>query len=260
MALLQMEADPGSLTGLSHQDLGCEAHTRLPLAAGTLQVGMLMRCAVYARGRLRHPFSCSLCSHFPGLPVVHMSPGNLPSTVVAAQWQRSDTRSLRKCSKNMSHQSSYLCCGMLRLGLCLLQGPVVASPSTASVFSTSHMADPTSSRALSSTNAATDQSGQGSESLRSSDEFPANKENNHSRFGTTQHASAAGAQHSMHAAGSESACMVSEQTLAQEAVYALQVTQCLFIMLPTHVCHLWEPLGESGCYHCLYAKACAPLC
>lgn len=130
----------------------------------------------------------------------------------------------------MSHPSSYLWYGMLRLGFCLLQGPVVASPSTATVDPTRHMADPTSSRPLSSTGAATDQSGQGSESLRSSDEFPANKENNHSRFGIAQHASAAGAQHSVHAAGSESACVVSEQTLAQEAVYALQVTPCLLIM------------------------------
>lgn len=160
-----------------------------------------------------------------------MSPGNLPSTVVAAQWQGFRHKKPQEVVKE--HVTSKLLPVVWHAEtgvLSFAQGPVVASPSTATAVPTAHMADPTSSRPLPSTSAATDQSGQGSESLRSSDEFPANKENNHSRFGTTQHASAAGAQHSMRAAGSESACVVSEQTLAQEAVYALQVTPCLFIM------------------------------
>ncbi len=39
MALLQMEAEPGSLTGLSHQTLDSDIAPRIPLAASTLQVG-----------------------------------------------------------------------------------------------------------------------------------------------------------------------------------------------------------------------------
>ncbi len=38
MALLQMEADPGSLTAFSHAAVGCDADIRAPLAASTLQV------------------------------------------------------------------------------------------------------------------------------------------------------------------------------------------------------------------------------
>ena len=39
MALLQMEAEPGSLTGFAHQNLDGDIAPRVPLTASTLQVG-----------------------------------------------------------------------------------------------------------------------------------------------------------------------------------------------------------------------------
>ena len=46
MALLQMEAEPGSLTGLSHQDLDIDIAPRMPLAASTHQVGWHLNSAL----------------------------------------------------------------------------------------------------------------------------------------------------------------------------------------------------------------------
>ena len=47
MALLQMEAEPGSLTGLAHQDLDGNIALRSPLAASTLQVGCHLNSALF---------------------------------------------------------------------------------------------------------------------------------------------------------------------------------------------------------------------
>ncbi|KAA6421892.1 MAG: hypothetical protein FRX49_08211, partial [Trebouxia sp. A1-2] len=85
----------------------------------------------------------------------------------------------------------------------------------------SAQAFPAATRAFPSTSTAAEQQGQGAESLRSSDEFPANKENSQSQFGVTRHAPAGG-KPSMPDFGSGEAIVVSEQALAQEALYALQ--------------------------------------
>ena len=84
---------------------------------------------------------------------------------------------------------------------------------------------PGATRAFPSTSTATEQQGQGAESLRSSDEFPANKENNQSRFGINR-VTPAGGKPSMPEFGCGEANVVSEQVLAQEALYALQVSLC----------------------------------
>ena len=77
---------------------------------------------------------------------------------------------------------------------------------------------------LSQTRAA-EQQAQGSDSLRSSDEFPANKENNHGRW----HAPPAPTVKAVATADVHAAHVVSEQVLAQEAVFALQVQPHLCI-------------------------------
>ena len=46
MALLQMEAEPGSLTGLSHQNLDTDIAPRVPLATSTFQVGCHLNSAL----------------------------------------------------------------------------------------------------------------------------------------------------------------------------------------------------------------------
>ncbi|KAL0048524.1 hypothetical protein WJX82_005046 [Trebouxia sp. C0006] len=130
MALLQMEAEPGSLTGLSHQNLDTDIAPRVPLAASTLQEA----------GREAHDSAQAL---------------------------------------------------------------------------------PAATRAFPPTSTATEQQSQGAESLRSSDEFPANKENSQSRFGINR-VTPAGGKPSMPDFGSGEANVVSEQVLAQEALYALQ--------------------------------------
>lgn len=62
----------------------------------------------------------------------------------------------------------------------------------------------------------------GTDSLRSSDEFPANKENSHGRWHTFE-GSTARAVKAVATAGGDVSDLVSEQVLAQEAVSALQV-------------------------------------
>ena len=67
---------------------------------------------------------------------------------------------------------------------------------------------------------ATEQPVWGTESLRSSDEFPANKENSH----RSSLSAATAGNRSQHAkADADEQHLVSEHVLAQEAVYALQV-------------------------------------
>ena len=68
---------------------------------------------------------------------------------------------------------------------------------------------------------ATEQPVWGTESLRSSDEFPANKENSHRSFLS---AATAGNHSRLAKADADEQHVVSEHVLAQEAVYALQVT------------------------------------
>ena len=82
---------------------------------------------------------------------------------------------------------------------------------------------------------------QGSDSLRSSDEFPANKENSHGQWPPLERRAAPVAKAVATAgSGAHAAGVVSEQVLAQEAVYALQVTAvnhlliCLSGHLSTH--------------------------
>ncbi|KAL0023111.1 hypothetical protein WJX77_002676 [Trebouxia sp. C0004] len=130
MALLQMEAEPGSLTGLAHQNLDSDIAIKIPLAASILQEA----------GRVAHD--------------------------------------------------------------------------SAQAFSAS-------SRVVPSTSIASEQQAQGAESLRSSDEFPANKENSQSRFGIRRH-TPAGGKPSLPGYNSGEAKVVSEQVLAQEASNALQ--------------------------------------
>ena len=69
-----------------------------------------------------------------------------------------------------------------------------------------------------------EQQAQGTDSLRSSDEFPANKENSHGRWRPSGGRVSPVAKAVATAGGSADADnVVSEQVLAQEAVYALQV-------------------------------------
>ena len=71
---------------------------------------------------------------------------------------------------------------------------------------------------------------QGSDSLRSSDEFPANKENSHGQWPPLERRAAPVAKAVATAgSGAHAAGVVSEQVLAQETVYALQVTAVLTI-------------------------------
>ncbi len=85
------------------------------------------------------------------------------------------------------------------------------------------MALPASTATQPSPSATAEQPVQGTESLRSSDEFPSNKENNHGGPpGGTRLSLAAGKQ-SVHAHDSSDADVVSEHIMAQEAMYALQV-------------------------------------
>lgn len=65
---------------------------------------------------------------------------------------------------------------------------------------------------------------QGTDSMRSSDEFPANKENSHGQWPPLERRAAPVLKTVATAgAGANAADVVSEQVLAQEAVYALQV-------------------------------------
>ena len=79
------------------------------------------------------------------------------------------------------------------------------------------------------------QQAQGIDSLRSSDEFPANKENSHRQWHRSQGTVAL----VKGAVGTAAANMVSEQVLAQEAVYALQVTSVV------HVCSVLAKLAVT---------------
>lgn len=86
---------------------------------------------------------------------------------------------------------------------------------------------------------ALEQQAQGTDSLRSSDEFPANKENSHGRW----HQPAAPAVKAVATAGVNAAHLLSEQVLAQEAVFALQVK-------PLHGSkHVDSGKFTSRCYH-----------
>lgn len=147
-----------------------------------------------------------------------------------------------------------------RLPACV-EFPFLFQQEAGRVAHDSAQAFPASTRACPSTSTAAEQQGQGTESLRSSDEFPANKENNQSRFGVRRHAPAGG-KPSMPGFGSGGAIVVSEQVLAQEALYALQVSlyallrSCRVRVYPASGCPCL-PWSHSMCSSALLCcKAC----